>query len=670
MKLRAYIPLIALVLPTALFGQDASPAQAQASQDVHFQIALAGDKHVFRAGEPVRIVLSFTADHPGYRIECSPGSDSSPGAPATDKIFITPESGLFPWLQKVSPSGVRGSDALDLQQLAATPVNIEIALNAWYRFDSPGAYTVHITTRRVQHPKDRTDFGNWIDLTSNYLSFEVQPMSDSEEEADVQRLSHLLDTSPPTPGAVLEDSLVSELSYLTGDTATREKVRRLLDPEVRGNHSGDYEEYLRLGLFQAKNPALAVQLLEAAIQDPRRPLNFTVLDTLSPLRAFVETRALANSSSAAEQEASRVKLARQYQEQYLAQVAATLPERTGENLTDTAVTILIYGRKSPAVASAVASARKVILDNFGNINAFTRDVLIESYWEVLRDPSLIPSLKNMLANASGAATGENSQYALKRLIELDPNDADRFVVAEICNPNSFMDLKLLLGLSVPSLPEADVPLLTSIEELAPATDNMAEYHLQYKLSLAARYATPAIYNQMIALYKSSSSKWQRDTRAKMLAYLLRYDEKQAIPLAEQEISSRDGMDKLFFSNSLVQPFYSSGTEAFFRKLFDSSDPITVGYAASILSQHGPLEDQALIAARLDRWTKEWTGRTPASESLRASAQMAIDEQLSLMNALLHAKSWNLTAEQIEQLKQKCVSDSCRQLFSSKSTHPN
>src|ERR1700733_3773346 len=154
MKLRAYIPLIALLLPAALFAQDVSSSQAQPSQDVHFQIALAGDKHVFRAGEPVRIILSFTADHPGYQIEFSPGSNTSPGAPASDKIFITPESGLFPWLQKVSPSGVEGSDSLVLQPLSTTPVNIEIALNAWYRFDSPGAYTVHITTRRVQHPKD------------------------------------------------------------------------------------------------------------------------------------------------------------------------------------------------------------------------------------------------------------------------------------------------------------------------------------------------------------------------------------------------------------------------------------------------------------------------------------------------------------------------------------
>jgi hypothetical protein len=659
MRFRFYLLVTALFLPAILYAQNAPPSVTLGAQDVHFQIALAGDKHVFRAGEPVRITLTFTADCLGYQLDSDAESSASPDASANEEIFVTPESGLFPWLHKYAPSGLHGSDEVAIQPLTANPVNIEIVLNGWYSFDQPGTYTVHITSRRASTSKGI--FGEPFPLTSNYITFEIQPMSDAEEVVEVQRISHLLDTSPPTPGTVREYELVAELSHLTGDAATREKVRRLLDPGVRDNHGGNYEQYLMMGLYQARNMALAVQLLEAAIGDNNRPLDFTLLDTLPELRSFVETM---NSVAASveEQETARKKLAAQYRDQYLAQVAATLPQRSGENLTDTAITILIYGRKSPAAAPAVASARKVILEHFASLDPFTRDNLLGSYWNEIHDPSLIPALEKMLTNASGAGSGENSQYALERLIELNPDDANRFIIAEICNPNSFMDLKLLESLPVSFLPEADEPLLASIRDLDSVANNRNDWELQVKLSLAARYATPAIYNQLLDIYKSSKAKWQRDTRAKMLAYLLRNNQNEAIPLAEQELAGLVGAEKLYFSFSLVDAYYSPGTEALYRHILETADPIMVGYAASVLSQRGPSEDQALIEARLDRWAKERTGTSADTASADATAKEASEEQVSLVKALLYAKSWKLSSDQLQQLQQKCISDACRKLF--------
>ena len=111
-------------------------------------------------------------------------------------------------------------------------------------------------------------------LTTNEVNFEVVQMSEIEEEEEVRRLSALLDAS-----RTLKDEVVisEELSYLSGDASTREKVRRFLSPENRrsGNH---------FRLFIARDRALIVRLLEAALRDTTRPATSHLLHTLTRLR--------------------------------------------------------------------------------------------------------------------------------------------------------------------------------------------------------------------------------------------------------------------------------------------------------------------------------------------------------------------------------------------------
>ena len=52
---------------------------------------------------------------------------------------------------------------------------------------------------------------------------------------------------------------------------------------------------------------------------------------------------------------------------------------------------------------------------------------------------------------------------------------------------------------------------------------------------ADRFATLAIYQPMLAVYKQYGSKWLDDARGGMLAYLARYDEKGGLELLRQGI---------------------------------------------------------------------------------------------------------------------------------------
>src|ERR1043165_8740376 len=63
------------------------------SADVHVKLSLAENKTAYRTGEPIKIVLEFTADREGYVVEYL----SEGNQPSSDKIVISPDTGLTYW---------------------------------------------------------------------------------------------------------------------------------------------------------------------------------------------------------------------------------------------------------------------------------------------------------------------------------------------------------------------------------------------------------------------------------------------------------------------------------------------------------------------------------------------------------------------------------------------
>jgi hypothetical protein len=83
-----------------------------------------------------------------------------------------------------------------------------------------------------------------------------------------------------------------------------------------------------------------------------------------------------------------------------------------------------------------------------------------------------------------------------------------------------------------------------------------------------------------------------------------------------------------------------------------------------MSQRGPSEDMRLIEARLDRWVKEWNGRSAELDAAGDDNKLAFQRmvQVNLITALMMGKAWKLSEEKINQMKQSCVTKACRQHF--------
>src|SRR5262249_29877866 len=220
------------------------PALAQKpGDDGQVRLSLAGGKRVSRAGEPIRLVLSFTSDADGYQLNTTTTKPASP----VDEILLTPDEGVSHWLDEYSGKHRYAPDYMSLQKITTTPTIVELTLNDWFRFDRPGKYTVQVKTSRVSRPERRHEPVPVTNLTTNEVSFEVVAMTKAEEEQEVRRLSGPLDAIRDQKE---EGRISEEFSYLAGEASTREKARRYLSSQSR---SGNYIQNIRFGLFIARD---------------------------------------------------------------------------------------------------------------------------------------------------------------------------------------------------------------------------------------------------------------------------------------------------------------------------------------------------------------------------------------------------------------------------------
>ncbi|MDX6496868.1 MAG: hypothetical protein QOG23_128 [Blastocatellia bacterium] len=643
--LRKFIYLLAVIVWLA--GATVALGQDQAG-DVHVKLALVDNKTSFRAGDPIRLVLEFTADHEGYDVDTVTDKTSSP----SDKVFISPDTGVFHWLDEYLGGSGSFRDYFTVQKLSSTPTRVELILNYLVRFERPGRYSVKVRTSRVTQRKDLNDRApRPITLSSNEVSFDVQLMSEADEAKEVQRLSAALDVSRDVQS---EEKLTQELLFLTGDTASREKVRRFLNAEDR---SGNYFQNISLGLYNARNRALVFQLLEAALRDPNRPVSYGLLATVTKLKLLRQNEGLARKPVAivGMMDSFGDPQYNAIQDAYVTELAAGLSKRAGKSQTITAMTILSRLPKTQQTA-ALNEVRQVLIQQFQDLHPFDQEYLLREYWDQLHDPSLLPSIKQMLSGKDKASKMVHDT-ALKRLIEVAPDEARSFVIAEVVDPTSLVNFEILRSLADPTLPETDAPLLEQIRRFSSSTRGYDVTYLKQKASLAARYASVGIYQSLMELYQQSGAKLPLESRACLLAYFARYNENEALPLIDQVLTGIEPGQDFNFLPDLARLYYSDGIDGVLRKRLESDEPRAVSTAAYLMSKYGPAGDQQVIEARLERWRKEW-----GSRAAEAQANLQGTAEREMVEALIRAKSWKASPERVKELEQGCITDFCRQNF--------
>ena len=621
---------------------------AQVLPEVHVKLTLADTKTVYKIGEPIKLIMEFTADREGYVADTVSDLDQQ----GEDKIVISPETGVTHWRTEMT-GGVRYlRDMISKKSLSNVPVRVGIILNDTLRFDNPGRYTVKVTTQRVT--KSSLLYSRPLTLTTNPIAFEVEPMSEADETAEVKKLS---DQYAASRNFQTDDQIGHSLSFLTGEPSSREKVQRFLNQdERRGNYFGHVAE----GLFIARDRQLVLKLLEAALRDPNTPVSVQLLNVVTSLRRLVTDVPRMDKSEVVNTmlipglpEDTR---ARETRDAYVVELAAGLGKRKDKALTTTAVTIASNPPKDPQAASVGSlEARRILIQQFDTLTPSSQEWLLRQDWEELRDRSMIPVFKRVLTTGPGVGQKSLHEGALKLLIEVAPDDARPFVVAEIRDPMSFVDVKLLGKIEAKSLPEADATLLDQIRRFASMPDNHGFVFLRQKTSLLVRFGTDAIYPDLMGLYREVGTKLYADGRAGLLAYFAKHNEREAIPLIEQAIAELKGEEGSDVLRDLTELYYSEAIGDLVKNRLATDDLSWASNAAYLIGLHGSSDDQQVLEARLKRWREQWGNRVAEADDQH---QGRIESEI--VSALIHGKSWKLSPERVKELQVGCITQMCKQ----------
>jgi hypothetical protein len=270
-----------------------------------------------------------------------------------------------------------------------------------------------VTTHRVVHSgvpggpdqPEPTQEGNTsqnaVPVSTNEVGFDVEPMSEADEQVVVEKLVSeiraLAEKLQPILIAVgtqntkvltrdqkqdikqdwkHADEMVNELNWLSGDPSTRAKVDVYLHPNTFWPFS--------VNLWIARNRRLAVTLLEQAMKDPSVSVS-NIADLTARLKATLTER----SPTQKEDEQQQVQL------EHLREIAKTLPDRTGENLMETATSLFTQlAQAKQTETPEFATVRELLITHFGDVSPCYIDGLLNpyAYAKYLSDPRIIPAL--------------------------------------------------------------------------------------------------------------------------------------------------------------------------------------------------------------------------------------------------------------------------------------
>jgi hypothetical protein len=612
-------------------------ASAPSGAPVHVELSLAEGKTVYRIGEPIRVSLAFTASEAGFSLNETTTEPASP----IDTLFLSPMTGVFPWLDDQARGHRYGPDYASLMDLEVNkPTTVGLTLNGVYRFDQPGHYKVHVVTNRVSRG-DLQHSQLVGPLTSNEVEFDVVAMADADEAARAAALEKQIREATNMQQA---QSLAEELGWLTGDASTRAKISLYLHPK----EFYPFGVNVTWGLWMARNRGLVVAELDRAIADPT--------DSLSASASLVDTTAALKARLAVPfdpAEPGKALPTDQIESEYLHQIVATLSRRKGDSLVTAALTVFTrLAQRKETSGNDFAAAREVLITHFAQVNEYSVDWLLNGYGTYLQDPRMVPALESILQTQKDPIMNGERAAVEAQMIKLAPQNVRSFVIEEVC-ANYRVMLKPIQDAPFDVLPETDECLKKQIQA---ASENVKHggVDLQMKTALAARFATNAIYDDLLSLYKRSSADWDGQARGGMLAYFMRWDASRGLPLLEAALPIGAEQLEPNISFALFRAHYSTGLDAFLRVRLASAPPEQAGMAAFEMSQNGPAEDQDILRQRLDRWRTQWSGKEiPGAEGKLEG---------ELVQAVIEGKEWKLAEAPASVLRESCLSSVCRSRF--------
>ncbi|HEU0120806.1 MAG TPA: hypothetical protein VFQ91_09800 [Bryobacteraceae bacterium] len=456
--------------------------------------------------------------------------------------------------------------------LARQPFEFARTLNDWVRFRKPGTFRVYVIGRRV----------TGMTAVSNVLTFTIVPAPAAWVDSQIRQ------GDPDT------------LRYLDTPEAALALARQLDD----GDNVAAFQAHL--GVLGSRSRPLLLPYLEGRLTAPDQPVWPRYLDTLQRLEELVHPGRKTG---------------------YIERLRAAVNRKQGAARAICLKTLVELGR--PVSPAALA----------GNLRALPEReqvALLETNWGVLRNPAMLPVLRELYALPRGPLPS----IALRRLYALAPEEGRALILSQLQKPDKNLAWEALALLPDDSLPALDEALAARLE--AGSLDDR----------LIVRYATGAILNRVKQVYRARPP--GPGCSLLLPFYFLKHDPRFGEAELRRTMQLPACMDMAHDVNSVGRSAMSPALEQIAISMLASPYvPVKRG-AAETLGRYGSAAVQEPLWETLAYFRAWWKGKEPQI------GQDGLAFERTLRLALVQSNAWVLDVDALRKIQALCSSAWCRQ----------
>lgn len=639
--------LTTLILVTAAFYSPllAQESPAQEPADLKVELRSATGSNRFQLGEVIPLEMMISSSTRNRYLE--------PCMMFWESCFGYPQCRLFThWSFDVLPNagwtdiGWHGCTAMSgptydvhSSDLTAEPKKYPYTLTNRFRFDTPGKYTVRLSltvglddeTNQIRNSPNSTLKPNSVSKTAEIV-LEIAPAADEWKKSVIQQgvaawtASPPSYTTPPSPEYVKYQRERDALCNL-GTSEAAVVLAGLLGRGIDVTHC--------LKINAHKDVAEAE--MRRLLVDPNvgvRPVFFAAYAKM--LSRGEEKRG--------EISAVPPKIVNEVQETLF----ASLPKKTPEAMVQSLETVLrnpmngywvIQGSSYDLSDHFSTEVIAMAAANFDHLSDETQAALLDSDWDHLRSPLMLPVVRRKAEAGDG--------HALLRWLELDPTAATAFMRQEIVRPAPRFS-SLYLRLPEKSLPAQEQQIAANFVALS------APEELVRAATLLHRYTTRATLPTVIAFIDQHLTEWPCEIQIPVLAYLLKVSPDKAPPRLEQVLRkvSPPYCPRGEFFPSLGYVQASPVLDSLAATQVENGTPLAAD-AAEYLGRYGSAAMKPVVWEQLSRWHKKYV---ESGAEQRIDSQKNIQEDWQrynldsrLLDAYVNAQGWTLISEDVDGL---------------------
>ena len=644
---------LALALVLVAILEAALPAQAPGP--VTLTVRVADGRRQFRPGEVIPIELTFNSNIPKRFVVDGATYDRS-GRLTIDEFRLTPIARVTdPMLDYFAASAAFiGGGLRSTGTLGEKPFTVRLELNEWFRFDTPGVFTLSLRSNRVtdeaQSPATRRSV---LPVESNSVSFEILARDPRWEDGEIDRALGLLSASPASRDLRAGCRI---LRFLGTPAAVDELIPRHGDQECGFD--------VMAGLVGAPDRSYVVAQLETRLQEPDQAITQDYLRTLAMLSTYFRQPQLRPAQTPANKGrlisggelSRRPELLQSEEERYAGLLASSLPRKTGAARAVSAAEYAAYARRtgsnSTLASTDAALARQQLIAAFQDLPQSRQRTLLEFEWRTVADPAMLPVLRTL-----AGGSGEVADLALRRLYQLSPDEGEGRILDAIRRPRPGLTLKTLGALPDATLPRLDEDIARNLE--TDITDLNA--------AMLYRYASPAVATRMLKGLDNLIGRLACLPQEYVLAYFLRVNPRQGAELVDRAVAARSqtGCYQSVLT-AAAQLRMTPELEVRAIAALDDEQPQVVMSAINMLGRSGSAKAAAVLRSHFDSWSRRWRGRAgelrynPALEVPVQAGALNASIESAYLQALGAARGWLTGVTEITALRELCVTDGCRQ----------